>query len=234
MVEGFASQWAHVCPALERIRLRMHEAARNAGRAPSAVRLLAVSKTFPPEAIRAAAACGQRDFGENYLQEARTKQQALRDIELVWHFIGPLQSNKTREIAEHFGWVHGVARVKIAERLSAHRPIARPPLNICLQINISGEANKSGIMPTEAASLAARVASLPGLKLRGLMTIPEAGVNPASAFAHMQKLLQALNGQGHQLDTLSMGMSADFEFAIQQGATIIRVGSAIFGNRTYA
>lgn len=224
-------EWAHVAAGLQAANARMAEAVLASGRAAGSVTLVAVTKTFPPEAIRAAAACGQRHFGENYVQEARAKQEALKDLALIWHFIGPIQSNKTREIAEHFDWVHGVEREKIARRLSEQRPASLPPLNICLQVNISGEASKSGVSPDDLAVLAARMDGLPNLKLRGLMAIPEAGGDPRPGFRHMRALLAGLNARGHGLDTLSMGMSGDFETAIAEGATMVRIGSAIFGKR---
>jgi hypothetical protein len=194
---------------------------------------VAVSKTFPAEAVRAAAGCGQRHFGENYVQEARVKQDQLARADLVWHFIGPIQSNKTRDIAAHFDWVHGIEREKIARRLSEQRPAGMPPLNVCIQVNVSGEASKSGVAPDEVAELAGLVAALPGLKLRGLMAIPEPGGDPRPRFCLLRKLLDGLNARGLGLDTLSMGMSDDFEIAIAEGATIVRVGSAIFGKRNY-
>lgn len=225
--------WAHVCPALEHVNIRMANALLASGCGKHELTLVAVSKTFPAEAIRAAAACGQQHIGENYVQEARAKQEALKDLALFWHFIGPVQSNKTRELAEHFDWVHGVEREKIARRLSDQRPVALPPLNICLQVNVSGEASKSGVPPDELAALAASVAGLPNLKLRGLMTVPEAGSDPRPGFRQLRGLMEALNAQGYGLDTLSMGMSGDFETAIAEGATMVRIGSAIFGNRHY-
>lgn len=228
-----SQEWVHVAAGLQAVNARLAEAVRAFGRAAGGVTLVAVSKTFPPEAIRAAAACGQQHFGENYLQEALAKQVALKDLALVWHFIGPIQSNKTREIAEHFDWVHGVAREKIARRLAEQRPPTLPPLNICLQVNTSGEASKSGVQPNELTALAATVAGLPNLKLRGLMAVPEAAGDPRPDFRHLRTLLEELNAQGHALDTLSMGMSGDFEAAIAEGATMVRIGSTIFGNRHY-
>ena len=208
-------------------------AARACGRNPDEVSLVAVSKTFPADAIRAAAACGQRHFGENYLQEARAKQEELADLDLVWHFIGPIQSNKTRELAEHFDWVHGIEREKIARRLSEQRPAGLNPINVCIQVNVSGEASKSGVAPDELTALALLVSSLPGLKLRGLMAIPEPGGDPRPRFRLLREMLNGLGAQGLSVDTLSMGMSDDFEIAIAEGATIVRVGSAIFGQRNY-
>ncbi len=212
---------------------RIAAASRTAGRDPATVGLLAVSKTKPAAALREAAAAGLRDFGENYLQEALDKQPALADLPLVWHFIGPIQSNKTRAIACHFDWVHSVDRLKIAQRLAEQRPPERGPLNICLQVNVSGEASKSGCHPDELPALAAAVSRLPNLRLRGLMAIPEPTDDPASqraAFARLRTLSEALN---LGLDTLSMGMSQDLEAAIAEGATWVRVGTALFGARDY-
>ncbi|WP_273860892.1 YggS family pyridoxal phosphate-dependent enzyme [Pseudomonas sp. LA5] len=212
---------------------RIAAASRTAGRDPATVGLLAVSKTKPAAALREAAAAGLRDFGENYLQEALDKQPALADLPLVWHFIGPIQSNKTRAIACHFDWVHSVDRLKIAQRLAEQRPSERGPLNICLQVNVSGEASKSGCHPDDLPALAAAVSQLPNLRLRGLMAIPEPTEDPASqraAFARLRTLSEALN---LGLDTLSMGMSQDLEAAIAEGATWVRVGTALFGARDY-
>jgi len=200
------------------------------------VRLLAVSKTFPASAVRAAYEAGQHEFGENYLQEALDKIAVLGDLPIEWHFIGPIQSNKTRAIAESFSWVHGVDRLKIAQRLSEQRPSELPPLNICLQVNVSGEASKSGVAPQDVVNLAREVVMLPQLKLRGLMAIPAPADDEAAQrkpFACLRELLQEIQAQGISLDTLSMGMSHDFVAAIQEGATIIRVGTAIFGKRDY-
>jgi pyridoxal phosphate enzyme (YggS family) len=210
------------------------EAATAAGRTREDVRLLAVSKTFGPEAVRAAHAAGQIAFGENYLQESIDKMAALADLPLEWHFIGPIQSNKTRPIAAHFDWVHTVDRLKIAQRLSEQRDPARGPLNICLQVNISGEASKSGATPQELPALARAVAALPHLKLRGLMAIPEPETDPEqqrAPFRAVRQLYEQLNAAGLGLDTLSMGMSGDMGAAIAEGATIVRIGSAIFGQR---
>ena len=198
--------------------------------------LLAVSKTFPADALRAACAAGQSRFGENYVQEALAKQAELADLDLEWHFIGPLQSNKTRPVAENFSWVHSVERLKIAERLSIQRPADLPPLNICVQVNVSGEASKSGCAPTEVPALCRAVAALPKLRLRGLMAIPESTEDSALArqrFANLRALRDRLNETGLALDTLSMGMSHDLEDAIMEGATLVRVGTAIFGERVY-
>lgn len=218
---------------LQAVKLAVVRAALEAGRGEDAVHLLAVSKTFAAEAVREAYHAGQSAFGENYLQEALDKIEALRDLPLEWHFIGPIQSNKTRPIAEHFAWVHSVDRLKIAERLAAQRPPQLPRLNICLQVNVSGEASKSGVAPLAVAQLARAVARLPQLRLRGLMAIPEPaeGVQQRAPFARMRELLEDLNRQGMQLDTLSMGMSHDYAAAILEGATIVRIGTAIFGSR---
>jgi pyridoxal phosphate enzyme (YggS family) len=198
---------------------------------------VAVSKTFPPAAVRAAHAAGQRDFGENHAQEALAKVDALADLALVWHFIGPLQSNKTRQVAERFAWVHSIDRLKIAERLSAQRLEALPPLQVCIQVNVSGEATKSGVAPEEAPALARAVAALPRLRLRGLMAIPEPTDDSAlqrRRFESLCTLQEQLVAAGLPLDTLSMGMSDDLEAAIAAGATMVRVGTAIFGARPRA
>ncbi|TAL98279.1 MAG: YggS family pyridoxal phosphate-dependent enzyme [Paraburkholderia sp.] len=223
---------------LDAVRQRIALAARVAGRDPRSVELLAVSKTFPAEDVRAAHAAGQRAFGENYVQEAVTKIEALADLraDLEWHFIGPLQSNKSKPVAENFDWVHSVDRLKIAERLSAQRPDGLPPLNVCLQVNASGEASKSGVAPGEALELARAVAALPRLRLRGLMSIPEpAGDIDAQRAPHrlLHALFEQLRAEGLTLDTLSMGMSGDLEAAVIEGATIVRIGTAIFGARDY-
>ncbi|MEK2609612.1 YggS family pyridoxal phosphate-dependent enzyme [Pseudomonas shirazensis] len=212
---------------------RIDSAALACGRDPASIKLLAVSKTKPAAAVREAYAAGVRDVGENYLQEALAKQDELTDLALTWHFIGPIQSNKTRAIAEHFAWVHSVDRLKIAQRLSEQRPTELAPLNICLQVNVSGEDSKSGCTPTELPALAAAVAALPGLCLRGLMAIPEPSDERAvqeAAFARLRELQASLN---LGLDTLSMGMSHDLEAAISQGATWVRIGTALFGARDY-
>ena len=213
---------------------RIQAATAAAGRVENSVQLLAVSKTKPAEALREAHAAGLRDFGENYLQEALSKQLELADLPLIWHFIGPIQSNKTRAIAEHFAWVHSVDRLKIAQRLSEQRPADLPPLNICIQVNVSGEASKSGCTPTDLPALANAISALPRLKLRGLMAIPEPTEDRAeqdAAFAAVQRLQASLN---LPLDTLSMGMSHDLESAIAQGATWVRIGTALFGARDYS
>ncbi|ATP47302.1 MULTISPECIES: YggS family pyridoxal phosphate-dependent enzyme [Pseudomonas] len=218
---------------LSALAARIASAAQAAGRDPASIQLLAVSKTKPASAIREIYAAGVRDVGENYLQEALTKQEALRDLPLIWHFIGPIQSNKTKAIAEHFDWVHSVDRLKIAQRLSEQRPAALAPLNICLQVNVSGEDSKSGCAPADLPALAEAVAKLPNLRLRGLMAIPEPTDDRAAqeaAFASLRTLQQRL---GLGLDTLSMGMSHDLEAAIAQGATWVRIGTALFGARDY-
>lgn len=219
---------------IAKVGVRIREAAQASQRDCASIGLLAVSKTKPAEAIRQAFSAGTHDFGENYLQEALDKQLELSDLALTWHFIGPIQSNKTKPIAEHFSWVHSVDRLKIAERLSAQRPAHLPPLNICLQVNVSGEASKSGCSPDELAALAQAVTQLPNLQLRGLMTIPEPTDDPAeqrAAFARLRELQQGLN---LGLDTLSMGMSHDLEAAIAEGATWVRIGTALFGARDYS
>jgi pyridoxal phosphate enzyme (YggS family) len=223
---------------LHAVRRRIAQAATAHGREPSAVELLAVSKTFDAAAIREAYAAGQRAFGENYVQEALDKMAALADLPepVRWHFIGPLQSNKTRQVAEHFDWVHTIDRLKIAERLSAQRPAGMPPLQVCVQVNISGEASKSGVTPDEVAELARAVAALPGLRLRGLMAIPAPADDPDHArapFARLAALAATLRAEGLPVDTLSMGMSDDLGAAIAEGATLVRVGTAIFGARHY-
>ena len=219
---------------LQHVRARIATACQRAGRGVEEVTLLAVSKTFGADAVRAAAAAGQRAFGENYIQEGVEKIAALRDLGLTWHCIGPIQSNKTRLVAEHFDWVHTVDRLKIAERLSAQRPADRPPLNVCIQVNIDGGANKSGVAPGDALALARAVAALPQLKLRGLMSIPEIAPDFEAAravHAGARALFDQLNADGLGLDTLSMGMSDDLEAAIAAGSTMVRVGTAIFGSR---
>jgi PLP dependent protein len=217
------------------VRGRIARACAAAGRRADAVSLLAVSKTFDATAVRAAAAAGQSAFGENYVQEALTKQAALGDLALEWHFIGPIQSNKTRDIAAAFDWVHGVDRLRIAQRLSAQRTEAQPPLNICVQVNISGEASKSGCSPDEAEALCRAVAVLPRLRLRGLMAIPgpvTAGADPRAPFRSLRELYESLTAAGLALDTLSAGMSDDLEAAIMEGSTMVRIGTSIFGART--
>ncbi|MEC7471909.1 MAG: YggS family pyridoxal phosphate-dependent enzyme [Pseudomonadota bacterium] len=218
---------------IAKVAARIREAAQAVGRDPASVGLRAVSKTQPAAAIREAAEAGVRDFGENYRQEALDKQVELDDLPLIWHFIGPIQSNKTKAIAEHFDWVHSVDRLKIAQRLSDQRPATLPPLNVCLQVNVSGEASKSGCTPQELRPLAEAVAAMPQLRLRGLMCIPAPTENPAeqrAAFARLRLLRDEL---ALDLDTLSMGMSQDLEAAIAEGATWVRIGTALFGARDY-
>jgi pyridoxal phosphate enzyme (YggS family) len=212
----------------------MAQAATRAGRSAHSVTLLGVTKGQPPELVRAAADCGLADFGESYLQEALPKLDALRDRPLTWHFVGRLQANKTASIAASFAWVHAVDRLKIAARLSAARSPHIAPLNVCLQVNVAGEASKGGVAPGELTALAREVALLPRLRLRGLMCIPPEDTQSAQQhawFAELNRLYSALNADGAGLDTLSMGMSGDFEAAIEEGATIVRVGTALFGPR---
>jgi len=221
---------------LETILRRMDKACEAAGRTLDSVRLLAVSKTFPAQAVAQAHAAGQIDFGENYIQEGVEKIQALAHLPLVWHCIGPIQSNKTRLVAEHFDWVHSVDRLKIAQRLSEQRPPERGPLQVCIQVNVDGGPTKAGVPPEQAAELARQIATLPGLRLRGIMSIPEPAPDFASALAVHQRslaLYESLQAQGFDLDTMSLGMSADLEAAIHAGSTMVRVGSAIFGARSY-
>lgn len=222
---------------LQAVKARMSAAAQVSGRNPDGIALLAVSKTFPPDAIRQAAEAGQRRFGESYVQEALRKIEALADLGLEWHFIGPLQSNKTRAVAEHFAWVHSVDRLKAAQRLSAARGPQRVPLQVCIQVNVSGEQSKSGVAPDQLSELAKAVAGLPDLRLRGLMAIPEPTDDIAlqrRRFSELRRLKDSLCAQGLKLDTLSMGMSGDLEAAIAEGATVVRVGTAIFGERNRA
>lgn len=216
---------------------RIAAACRAAGRDPREVRLLAVSKTFGPDAVAQAHAAGQDAFGENYIQEAVEKIAALAHLPLVWHCIGPIQSNKTRLVAQHFSWVHTIDRLKIAERLSEQRPEDLPPLQVCVQVNVDGGPSKSGVPPEQAAELAHRVAALPRLQLRGLMSIPEPAPDFASAcavFTRVRRLAEQLRSEGLPMDTLSMGMTNDLEAAIHAGSTLVRVGTAIFGGRNYA
>lgn len=225
---------------LQAVQARIETAARACGRDPAAVTLLAVSKTWPAASVVEAAAAGQRSFGENYVQEGCDKidtlvAQGLGNLE--WHFIGPLQSNKTRPVAERFAWVHSIERLKIAQRLSEQRPEGLPPLQVCVQVNVSGEDSKSGCAPEEAAELCHAVAALPRLALRGLMAIPAPAEGEAAQrepFRRLHQLFEQLRAQGLALDTLSMGMSHDIEAAIAEGATIVRVGTAIFGARDYS
>jgi pyridoxal phosphate enzyme (YggS family) len=236
---------SRISGALAALHQRMAAACASAGRPPAAVALLAVGKAQPVAALEAAAAAGQRDFAENYLQEALPKLAALAGRGLRWHFIGPLQANKTAGVAAHFDWVHGVDREKIARRLSDQRPAALPPLNVCVQVNVSGEASKAGVAPADTAALCRAVGALPRLKLRGLMAIPapakkrgqspfseqpEKGDSPRAAYRRLRELYESLRRE-FELDTLSAGMSDDFEAAIAEGSTMIRVGTALFGPR---
>jgi len=219
---------------LQAVLARIQAAAQRFGRSPEAIRLLAVSKTWPASDVRDAVAAGQKAFGENYVQEGVEKVAALAALDLEWHFIGPLQSNKSKRVAESFAWVHSVDRLKIAERLSEQRPADLPPLQICLQVNVSGEASKSGVALSDLPELARRVARLPRLTLRGLMAIPAPLTEfpeQRSAFRSLREGYEQLKNEGLALDTLSMGMSHDLEAAIAEGATLVRVGTAIFGER---
>jgi len=223
-----------IANALQAVRQRIALAAAACARPVEGIQLLAVSKTFPAQAVREAYAAGQRAFGESTMQEAMEKVEALNDLPLKWHFIGPIQSNKTRPITENFAWVHSLDRARIADRLAAGRPASLPDLQVCLQVNISNEPSKGGVAPEDLPALARHVQNLPRLKLRGLMAIPEPTDDPVKqrlAFVRLRELLVQLNAAGFQLDTLSMGMSDDLEAAIAEGATIVRVGSAIFGER---
>ncbi len=219
---------------VQEVRARIAAAAARAGRNVADITLLAVSKAQPADSVRAAAAAGLTDFGESYLNEALDKLEALAGLALTWHFIGRLQANKTRPIAERFQWVHGLERLHIAERLSAQRPVHAPPLNVCIQVNLAGEASKAGVAPAQLPQLAAALGALPRLRLRGLMCIPPAERDPERQrawFARLRELREALNAHGAGLDTLSMGMSEDFESAILEGATVVRIGTALFGPR---
>ena len=225
----------HYEKAWQDVRSRIARAAHASGRDPDAVRLVAVSKTFPAEAVRAVHALGQREFGENYVQEGVRKMAGLVDLtDIAWHLIGPLQSNKAASAAASFSWVQTVDREKIALRLSAARPKGAPPLDVCIEVNVGGEASKSGVTPSAAANLGRMVAGLPGLRLRGIMGIPEPTADPALRRARFRVLRECFDGvraAGLAVDTLSMGMSADLEEAIAEGATLVRVGTAIFGAR---
>jgi len=223
-----------IATQLQTVHARIAAACLAAGRVPSAVSLLAVSKTFGPDAVRQAYAAGQTAFGENYIQEAVEKMAALSDLPLQWHCIGPIQSNKTRLVAQHFTWAQTVERLKIAQRLHEQRPPELPPLQVCIQVNVDGGPSKSGVVPAEALALAREVAALPRLRLRGLMCIPEPAPDFETAkavFLRAKALFDQLNAAGLQLDTLSMGMTADLEAAIHAGSTLVRVGTAIFGGR---
>ena len=216
------------------VESRIAAACTSAGRAREAVRLLAISKTKPASAIAEMASLGQHAFGENYVQEALPKMAQLAGLALEWHYVGPIQSNKTADIAAHFDWAHGVDRLKIAERLSSQRPAHLPPLNICLQVNVSGEASKGGCTPAEAPALCRQLLQLPRLHLRGLMALPApstADADTRAPFRQLRQLIEALRREGMAMDTLSMGMSDDLEAAIAEGATLIRIGSALFGAR---
>lgn len=222
-----------ISDSLQVTKNRIAAACVAAGRPPDAVQLLVVSKTFPGSAVREAFTAGALAFGENYVQEGLAKITELIELRgrIEWHLIGPLQSNKTRPVAEQFDWVHSVDRLKIAERLNEQRPAELPPLNVCLQVNISGEVSKSGLLPDDVAALAHQVARLPRLTLRGLMAVPEPGPGALAQHQAMGVLFQSLKAQGLPLDTLSLGMSADLEDAIAAGSTMVRIGSAIFGAR---
>ena len=225
-----------IAARLQAVRNRIRSAAESAGRRPESIQLLAVSKTFAPDFLREAHGLDQRDFGENYVQEAESKVVALAGCipPITWHFIGPIQSNKTRQIAELFQWVHGIDRLKIAERLSSARAASLPPLNVCIQVNVSGEASKSGVAPGDAPALAKAISGLPGLRLRGLMAIPEPTDDMAllrSRYRQVRELKDDIVAGGIALDTLSMGMSDDLETAIAEGSTLVRIGRAIFGER---
>jgi PLP dependent protein len=226
---------ASIADNLQAVRARIARAAGAAGRQPGEIALVAVSKTFPDHLIAEAQAAGQRTFGENYVQEAVEKITKLRHLALEWHFIGPVQSNKTAVIATHFQWVHGIEREKIAQRLNAGRPEELPPLQVCIQVNVSGETSKSGVKPGEETALAEAIAGLPRLRLRGLMAIPEPTPDAdlqRRRFARLREISERLAARGYALDTLSMGMSDDLEAAIAEGATMVRVGTAIFGRRS--
>lgn len=225
-----------IASTLQAVKARIARAAQSVDRQPDEITLLVASKTQPAERVREAWLAGQTIFGENYLQEALAKMPTLADLPIQWHFIGPIQSNKTKRIAENFSWVHSVDRVKIADRLAKDRPESLPPLQICLQVNVSGEESKSGVAPEEVANLAAHVVRLPRLKLRGLMAVPELTTATAlqrSQFHILRELFDQLKRDGYELDTLSMGMSEDLDNAIAEGATMVRVGTAILGPRRY-
>lgn len=226
-----------IASRLETVKARIIDAANKAGRDPATIQLLAASKTNPPESLREAWEAGQTVFGENYLQEGLMKVRALADLPIEWHFIGPIQSNKTKPIAENFAWVHGIDREKIATRLSSARPESLPPLQVCVQVNVSGEITKSGVDPDKVLELASFVRDLPRLQLRGLMAVPELTAVTAlqrEQFQMLREIFEQLQQQGFDIDTLSMGMSEDLENAIAEGATIVRIGTSIFGPRRYA
>ncbi len=226
-----------IADQLQAVRARIAAACHAAGRDPASVALLAVSKTFGPEAVRAAHAAGQSAFGENYIQEAVEKMALLADLPLQWHCIGPIQSNKTRLVAQHFDWAQTVDRLKIAQRLHEQRPPHLPPLQVCIQVNVDGGVSKSGVTPAELLALAREVAALPRLQLRGLMCIPDPQPDfeaMKTVFLRARELYENLRAAGLPLDTLSMGMSTDLEAAVHAGSTLVRVGTAIFGGRSYA
>lgn len=229
-----SSSWCSIPQRVLQLRERIRQAELAAGRRAGTVKLIAVGKTFPSVALLTAYRAGLRDFGESYLQEALVKQSSLGHCDITWHFIGPIQSNKTRAIAERFHWVHGLDRLKIAERLNEQRPAALPPLNVCIQVNVSGENSKSGIGFDELPVLVDAIAPLPRLSLRGLMGIPAPGLAFDAQRAAFRRLREAIESIGGRLDTLSMGMSDDLEAAVMEGATMVRVGSAIFGERSKA
>ena len=222
---------------LQAVRARIHAAAKKSGRQPGDISLLAVSKTWPAPVVRAAAAAGQRAFGENYVQEGVGKVAELAALGLEWHFIGPLQSNKTRLVAETFDWVHSLDRLKIAERMAEQRPDSLPPLQVCVQVNVSGEETKSGVPVSDVPALARQIALLPRLQLRGLMAIPAPTDDfdqQRQGFRRLREVFEKMNREGLRLDTLSMGMTHDLEAAIAEGSTLVRVGTAIFGERSRA
>lgn len=225
-----------IASRLQDVKNRIAKVAENIGQQPENITLLAASKTNSADRVREAFLAGQTIFGENYLQEALVKITALADLPIEWHFIGPIQSNKTKRIAENFSWVHSIDREKIADRLSKDRPESLPPLQVCLQVNVSGEHNKSGVSPEGVADLAAYISTLPNLTLRGLMTLPElttASALQRSQFSMLRKAYDDLREKGYKLDTLSMGMSEDMDIAIEEGTTMVRIGTAIFGPRNY-
>ncbi|APZ44293.1 YggS family pyridoxal phosphate-dependent enzyme [Acidihalobacter ferrooxydans] len=223
-----------ICDKLQTVHARIDAATRQSRRDPHSIQLLAVSKTWPAAAVREAWHCGQRAFGENYVDELIEKARSLADLDIEWHYIGHLQSNKSRAVAEHAHWMHSIDRYRIAQRLSAQRGAVRPPLQVCLQINLSGEASKSGVAPDQALALLHKIRELPNLTLRGLMAIPEPSADftaQCAAFAQLRELREAANQAGLGLDTLSMGMSGDLEAAVAEGSTLVRIGTAIFGER---
>ena len=222
---------AQVVQRLENVRTRVQAALRDAGRGTDEILVLAVSKRQPAAAIEAAFLAGQTHFGENYVQEARAKLMALASLPIVWHFIGQLQANKSREVAERFQWVHTLDRTRIARRLNDQRPYGAPPLDVCIQVNQAGEPGKGGVDPEVVEDLARQIGQFPRLRLRGLMTIPPAAANPARFFAELRGLRDRLDAAGIPMDTLSMGMSADLEAAVSAGSTMVRIGTAIFGPR---